>query len=102
MSAKKNNSHQNQRQEARGRKFTPFRRNRVKFVEEQYAWFGSTSPLKEFPNRLFARADIFVQQLRALDANEIQATFLHSCRGKQSLPTTGVSIEQKPTADSWV
>lgn len=79
---------------------TPFRRNRVKFVEEQHAWFSSTSPLKYIPNRLFARADIFVQQLGALDADKIQAAFLHSCRGEQRLPAARVTIEQKPMTDS--
>ena len=49
----------------------PFWRDRVEFVKEQHAWLGSTSPLEDIPNGLFTRANVLVQQLWALDADEI-------------------------------
>ena len=45
----------------RGQVSLPLRRDGVKFVKEQHTCFGSSGPLEDIPDRLFARADIFVQ-----------------------------------------
>lgn len=49
----------------------PFRSDRVEFIEEQYTRLRSTGPLEELTDRLLTCADVLVQDLGTLDADEV-------------------------------
>jgi len=74
----------------------PLRCNRIEFIEEKHAWFGCARPLEQISNRLLAGTNVLIENLGALDTDEIQSAFPCHSRSQQCLATSGVSIEQEP------
>lgn len=51
--------------------FLPARRNRIKFIEKEYARLSCLCSFKQITHRLFTSTDILVQNLRTLDTNKV-------------------------------
>jgi len=49
----------------------PLRCNRIEFIEEKHAWFGCARPLEQISDRLLAGTNVLIENLGALDTDEI-------------------------------
>lgn len=56
-----------------GRMNAPLWRDRVELVKEQDARLGGLRALEQIADRLFARADVLVEDLGALDRDKVEA-----------------------------
>src|SRR5690606_21083070 len=75
-------------------------RDRVEFVKEQHTWLCATCTFKEITDGLLRCTDIFVEDLRTLDGDEVEAAFTCDGTGKEGFTTTSVTIEEQPRTET--
>ena len=80
----------------------PFGCQRIDFIKEHDAGGGCLRTLKHLPDRALALPHVLVQQLRALDGDEVCAALVGNGLGYQGLSTPGRAEALKPDGnDRW-
>lgn len=63
-------------------KHSPFGSDGIEFIKEEHAGSGGLCAFKQVSDRLFARTDVLVEDLRTFDADKVESAFLRDCRGE--------------------